>query len=309
MFKTLQLHSNQIELDKQEILKRWMAYEHVYTTLDKHDFQVEYFVKHFGIRVLDYALGVIQEDNDLGDCPVIGVLLTLFQKKNIPLDDIFLICVHLKNAFQHYLLEKDLLTHATLSELNQVMDHNFKGVIEVYTQKYYQTNTDTQPACVIEEVPEEKKVLSARDYAKESELVSDLIHDLDELDDEVLNILEDHQTFDAHLQSRSHLLLTKYNNVLNSLYEFRELSYMLTLIIQLLDNVDIEHSEVVVKDNIHIYLKSIIQDLKSWREQVFIKQSAQDIHFMDQTLLSSATQLEIMLMPEKNVESCEIDFF
>jgi two-component system chemotaxis response regulator CheY len=312
MFDSLKPHIQQLEHDKQYILKLWMDYDIVKETLEKHHFQVEYFADNFGIRVIDYALNVIKEKEELGDCPVIGVLLMLFKKKNIPLDDIFLICVYLKNALLHYLLEKNILTKDVLFEINNVMDYNFHGVIKEYIASYYKDcvkQSGNSSSTLVEGDEEDVKVISAKVYASQTEMISDLIIDLDELEDEVLNLLEDHQTFDIVLQMRSNALLNKYNSILNSLYEFRELSYMLTLLTKLLNELSLDIIEVEIKDNIIIYLKSIINDLQNWRKQVFIDQSAEDIHFMDQTLLSSAAQLKIMLMPEERQDSSEIDFF
>jgi hypothetical protein len=287
-----------------------MEYTIVKETLQRHHFQVEYFSNNFGIRVIDYALNVIQEEEELGDCPVIGVLLVLFKKRNIPLSDIFFICVHLKNALLHYFLEKNLLTEDILSEINHVMDYNFNGVIEEYIINHYkdcakQSISYNKAA----NITKEKKVISAKEYSSEGELIIDLIQDLDELEDKVFNLLEDHQTFDEVLQTEVNYLLNRYSMVLNSLYEFRELSYMITLLTKLLNKIDLDMIDVQVKDNIIVYLKSIFSDLQNWRKEVFIEQSTKDIHFMDQTLLSSAAQLEIILIPKEGQNSGEIDFF
>ncbi len=312
MFISLIPHIEQLEDDKKYILELWMDYDIVIETLEKHHFQVEYFAENFGTRVIDYALNVIQDKEELGDCPVIGVLLMLFKKKNIPLNDIFFICVHLKNAVLHYFLEKNILTQEVLLEINLVMDYNFNGVIQEYIENNYIECIEKKGIDLISSEPiEETKinVISAKVYAPQIETVYDLILDLDELEDDVLNLLEDHQTFDSILQTRSNVLLTKYSKVLNSLYEFRELSYMLTLLTKLLEELVLDTLAVGIKDNIIIYLRSIINDLQNWRKQVFINQSAEDIHFMDQTLLSSAAQLEIMIMPSENKNGYEIDFF
>ena len=311
MFNSLKSHTQQLEQDKEYILKLWMDYTIVKETLERHHFQVEYFSNNFGIRVIDYALNVIQEKEELGDCPIIGVLLVLFKKRNIPLSDVFLICVHLKNALLHYFLEKNLLTQDILSEINHVMDYNFNGVIEEYIISHYKDcvkqNISYDKAAI--HITKEKKVISAKEYSSEAELIIDLIQDLDELEDKVFNLLEDHQTFDEVLQTEVNSLLNRYSMVLNSLYEFRELSYMITLLTKLLNEIDLDMIDVQVKDNIIVYLKSIFSDLQNWRKEVFIEQSAEDIHFMDQTLLSSAAQLEIMLIPKESQNGGEIDFF
>ena len=63
-----------------------------------------------------------------------------------------------------------------------------------------------------------------------------------------------------------------------------------------------------IKKAVPIYLKAIISDLQSWRISVFITRDAEDIHYLDKTLLSSIAQLQITLMPTNDGED-EVEFF
>jgi hypothetical protein len=58
-----------------------------------------------------------------------------------------------------------------------------------------------------------------------------------------------------------------------------------------------------------IYIKAIISDLSMWRVGVFIDKNADDIHYLDKTLLSSITQLQIMLSPQTDAHIAEVEFF
>ena len=46
-----------------------------------------------------------------------------------------------------------------------------------------------------------------------------------------------------------------------------------------------------------------------WRTSVFMEKSAEDIHYLDKTLLSSIAQLQILLSPPDANETEEIEFF
>ncbi|MBD3825231.1 MAG: hypothetical protein IE916_12115, partial [Epsilonproteobacteria bacterium] len=59
------------------------------------------------------------------------------QKKSIPLSDVFIICVHFKNALLYYALECKILTAEMLKEIASLVDFNFEGVITQYVGLYY----------------------------------------------------------------------------------------------------------------------------------------------------------------------------
>jgi two-component system chemotaxis response regulator CheY len=60
---------------------------------------------------------------------------------------------------------------------------------------------------------------------------------------------------------------------------------------------------------VSIYIKAIIDDLSMWRRSVFVDQSAEDIHYLDKTLLSSIAQLQITLSQGEGAMTDEIEFF
>ncbi|MBD3825096.1 MAG: hypothetical protein IE916_11400 [Epsilonproteobacteria bacterium] len=93
------------------------------------------------------------------------------------------------------------------------------------------------------------------------------------------------------------------------MYEFQELAYSLTILRELLEKFDLEGSEKETHYMIYIYLKAIISDLQSWRLAVFITKQAEDIHYLDKSLLSSITQLQMTMMPTTQDTQEEIEFF
>lgn len=60
---------------------------------------------------------------------------------------------------------------------------------------------------------------------------------------------------------------------------------------------------------VDIYLKAIISDLQSWRMAIFITMEAEDIHYLDKTLMSSIVQIQMTLMPQEEAQEDEIKFF
>jgi hypothetical protein len=316
---------------KSEILKRWMASPPVGDILREHGFTTEFFAQHFGMKVIEYALGNIEGSRRPGECPVISVMVIMFQKRGIPLPDIFMICAQLKNTLLHYALDEKMLTPEVLKEICTLMDCNFAGVIRDYiARKYGDTaaapGTGTPPveaaaplpAAGRESVPEitvsaaseadPKRTTSAAEYMGEVDIDMEMIDELIELEHEALGHLEREEELNEATKEGVVSLFEQYSRILNMMIEFNELAYTLNLLKNLLNETDPEQLDNMNKTAILSYITAIINDLNHWRTTVFIDQSADDIHYLDKTLLSSIAQLEIMLRPPEEEEDA-IEFF
>jgi len=314
MFSKLHKNIELLETHKEQILHMWLEYEIVREALCSNTFSPDFFQDKFASKVFDFAIAVIKKEQDLGNCPVIGVMLTLFKKKNIPLADVFIICVHLKNALLLFMYKNSILDEESLSEMAMLMDYNFNGVIKEYTSLYY--NDEYKVKNCKQEITSntttevQKSILtSAEDYLQEIELDSEQIAELDELESDTLNAIDEDEHINQHSLLESANLFLQYSKVLNAMYEFKELSYTLTILQELLYATECDVLERETKDMVSIYLKAIISDLRSWRVSVFIARDAQDIHYLDKTLLSSIAQLQMTLMPQEEQNEEEIEFF
>lgn len=325
-FEHLLQHIDIIEERSDELLAQWLDIEDVKERLEAHDIQHDFFAKFFGVKVIEYAIGVIRRQNDLGNCPVIGVMLILFKKKDIPLHDVFIICVNLKNSLILLLRREGILSKELYEEAALLMDLNFEGVIKEYMELYYLddkgvdkcllpdtvTDADTsaaEKAIRVSEVPSDIKMTSAVEFATDVEIDYELIDELNELEHDVLVELEFNESVSSEIFENIVVLFEQYSRALNLLMEFGELAYTINVLTNLLRNHDsssIPESDIV---SVAIYLKAIINDLQFWKESVLIEQSAEDIHYLDKTLLSSIAQLEMMLMPPVEAEEAGIEFF
>ena len=325
MFNKILENIDVIEKNKEYILNEWMKYEIVQNTLKHHEIGIDFYREKFGSKVFDYAMGVVKNSNKLGQCPVIGVMLMLFKKKNIPLSDIFIICVHLKNAFMCFASDNKILDKELISEVSELMDYNFKGVIDEYVAMYYNRkfvpksclkpekenpkNTNQPNTIASSNEQLHQNTTSATKYLEEVEYDHEAVSELSELEDDALNAIDAQPLIAQEALDESAILFSKYAKVLNTLYEFEELSYTLTILSDLLNNSDFNAMDDYIQSYIQIYLKAIISDLQSWRMSIFITHEAEDVHYLDKTLLSSISQLQITLMPQNNTSTDEIEFF
>lgn len=307
-----------LEDSKNDLLDLWLGTPAVVTALEAYGIPPHFFKKYFASKVIDYAFGVANGSNRPGDCPVIGVMLVFFEKKNMSLRDVFTICVNLKNMLIETALEKGVLEREMLREICALVDTNFLGVIRAYLDLHYHDDAPNS-SCSFTERPalfcttmapsfETEPVTSAMAYAEELELDEEILQELAEIEKETLMSFE----LTGHYVEETHQdvirLFTQYAKMIDQLVEFQQISYALWVLSDVLQQTDIAAFEGET-EYISMYNKAIIHDLSTWRTSVFYNQTADDIHYLDKTLLSSITQLQIMLSPSGGSGEEEIEFF
>jgi hypothetical protein len=120
------------------ILSKWREQTRFQSVLNAKEINIDFFIKHFGSRVLDYFIGVLRGEKASGQCPVIIVMLKFFWTHGLSLEEIFHICSGKRNAVIHILHESgitysdDMVTMAI-----ELFDTNFSGVIAEYIDTDY----------------------------------------------------------------------------------------------------------------------------------------------------------------------------
>lgn len=140
--------------------------------------------------------------------------------------------------------------------------------------------------------------ISAYDYMNridDPEAVADMVEVLEDYENLAeRSIAETKSVSKASLETVADLI-SKYSVFLNlQTNEFKELSYVLATLTSILKNAD-AHKIESNKEAIYIILTSIIDDLRSWKNNIFVTKIAKDIHYLDDSLYSSCLQLEKIL--------------
>lgn len=319
-FPNLEPYTHRLDIVKEALLTLWISHETVQGLLKTYTIPPEFFSRYFGKRIIEYAFDVLRGEHPIGNCPIIGVMLVYFEKKNFALEDIFELCSNLKNAMLECALNHEILTNATIQEISLMMDKNLKGVIREYIEIYYNAQPQ-QLSCPL--TPERTQKIftdnihlhhkvdttTALHYLQEIEVDFGLLDELNEIETETFSSLHLSETMTANGYAKVIFLFGDYMKVLNQLVEFSEITYSLKMLIDLLRNKTLESIAKEHIETITIYIKAILSDLSMWRKSVFIDQSADDIHYLDKTLLSSITQLQIMLSEDDDTMTYEIEFF
>ena len=164
---------------------------------------------------------------------------------------------------------------------------------------------------------EEKKLLkrkhddvavSSKEYNEElDEYTLTEIQELDEIEYEIHDLISELQDKKQDSLHKIVLRLLKFATVLNKLMEFKELSFSISSLSDLLDKQNIVELDESTYKKMLLFLENITIDLSSWRRIVFIEQSANDIHYMDSSLFSSILQLELIFNTDQEHEN-EDDF-
>jgi hypothetical protein len=79
--------------------------------------------------------------------------------------------------------------------------------------------------------------------------------------------------------------------MLNTFYEFQHLAYALSLLSEQIEKLDsFDNNSKIIE-----LFKTIIEDLIKWKNEVFLEQSALDIHSIDDLLYINVAQIDILL--------------
>lgn len=150
--------ANLLEVQSGLILDTWKQQPRVKSVLQQQNIDLDFFIKHFGSRVLNYFIDVLRQKKAPGQCPVIIVMLKFFGNHGLGLDDIYQICAGKRNTVIHTLLSNGI-SHDDVLFLRaiELFDANFTGVIQEYiaiTQdKKHPHHDEALLTCELKEAP------------------------------------------------------------------------------------------------------------------------------------------------------------
>ena len=307
-----------IQLHKEEITKKWVNSDGASEKLHQHTIDEEFFRTHYAIKVLEYFIGVIKGDNQVGNCPVIVTMLEFLKHKNLPLESIFIICVNFKNTMTSFVFEKYTFNHELFDELSLILDKNFEGVICNYMQM--KDNTLESTVNIIEtplnqSTQEEKEeevveVIDYCDYVFEHD-----IYELQDLETEIENMAIT-VTMNTQKNLNDFLFLgekvSRYGSLLMSYPIFKDLgNYIFKLGNSFSDNAELLFEDNERMSNISILIEGFVNDLMMWRREVFENNIA-DSNFLNASFFSNVDTIIQYIEYDESAEVSlddEIEFF
>jgi two-component system chemotaxis response regulator CheY len=164
---------------------------------------------------------------------------------------------------------------------------------------------------------EKKKILGKTHFNKtpayefvESTAISlmdkiDALEDVENRMDEVLIAFEDAPSVTL-LKEVSNAFIS-YAEVVELMVEFDHLVFAIKTLAEGVSNVTEEQFDAKSVKKFVTLCLNLVHDLSAWRDNIFIKQEANDVHYLDSSLLSSCLQIEA-IFAQKEIEEEEDDF-
>ncbi len=131
---TLKNNIQLFENEKVKIIKFWISNPDILNTLNKYSIKKEIFIKDYAFGILNYFIGVVKGQNEIGNCPVINDMLKLLQDKEIGTDSLFVICAAFKNALIEFMYEKKINSLVVQKDIIHIYEKNFEGLLKQYSQ-------------------------------------------------------------------------------------------------------------------------------------------------------------------------------
>lgn len=146
--------------NKVTIIASWMNDEDIPAILKKYSIQTEFFIQNFAFKIFDYYICVVEKRCDIGECPVIETLLEYLKDKNVGINELFVICKGLKNAFLRFCHENGINSFEIQQEIINIYEKNFEGVSSIYVDKQNDLKNDLM---VSSDLIDENIIMSSTD--------------------------------------------------------------------------------------------------------------------------------------------------
>jgi len=138
-----------------------------------------------------------------------------------------------------------------------------------------------------------RKKISAMEYLESHHFSKDDLDDLEELMYELdLILYAKDSELNNELVEDLIKIFFKYRAFFVNFLEINDALYSL---IEVLENLNLDKFSQREKKFIFKFIKNLHEDLKEWFENIFVKKSATDIHYLDASLLSSIMQFQQLL--------------
>ncbi len=154
------------------------------------------------------------------------------------------------------------------------------------------------------------EVISANEYLENLDIdISEDLYDLDEIERiwESKVILLETSKDEELFQELSKVIKAYGDKINNVFYEFKALGYAFSSLSEVIQTEKVFDLSSI--ENIAIFLENLLHDITKWRETIFVEASAENIHYLDNSLLSSCMQVESMIKNEEIGGDDEIEFF
>lgn len=132
-----------------------------------------------------------------------------------------------------------------------------------------------------------------------AESLEDLQEADGELEEQILMLNQPIDKADLHGLSAK---LMRYSTVINQMFDFADLAVAVKTLSEFMMELHANDIDDKQYRQLVNYLTNIKDDLRSWRLTNFVTQNADNIHYLDASLMSSCLQLQMAFMPKSPID-------
>ncbi len=174
------------------------------------------------------------------------------------------------------------------------------------------TESETTQIPSAPEPKEKKSVVNAAEFLAQADIDPDDIRNLRALEDDISELVDTLEiSGDKNkICSRIGTYLKSYGTQIMYLREFMAISNELVILGDKFGQIDFERIEESNAIFLPMLFTNIINDLKKWREDIFVNKIASDVHFLDASIIAGCKQCAMVLDSGSGLSEVEeIEFF
>jgi len=225
----------------------------------------------------------------------------IISKKDQDIKDIFIFMLEMVTAWNSTIHQDniDYFNRATIDLYNilrHFTDKYFKFYYDYKSIDAKSKNEEVKESNKKKDKEECKENILEEQKTSSAEFFSSVNFDIENLDEvsELQSELESSLYTDTPvdiLESKSHAFLQSCTHMLNKLYEFQNIAYVLSILDEQIGRL------LNLSDNTKAidYFKTIIEDLVDWKNEVFVERSSNDIYSIENSLYLHIAQLDIYI--------------
>ncbi len=151
---------------------------------------------------------------------------------------------------------------------------------------------------------EEKRKISAREYASYDEITDDEMHTIREAKERCEHLTGLYERLDEKFMEEFAQMAKELSGALFATMEFKDMGYALGIFSEELQGIDVDSLDEQKSELLFALFLQMSDDLIHWIDAVFIDEEAVDIHYFDASFLSNIAQVGL-LQEENNFEEGE----
>ena len=146
----------------------------------------------------------------------------------------------------------------------------------------------------------ESEKISASAYMQSADIDPDLIRDIKDLLEQYKEVKFRYDTFCDEAKMEVEKIFMHFDTIFKLSIDYKDIATSMDHLIFVLKTLKIENLDNSQKDMLKLFFDSIVDDLEKWYQEVIVQQSANDIHYLDASLLSSIVQIQLFFNQDDN---------